>query len=137
MDSIKLAEYIDQWRVDNGLSQNELMYRAGLAGTFMTNLRRGADVQIGSLVKLAEAMGMSLAELLMNAGQAGELPERPDIIELIRTDPKLLPEAKQHLMNQYGLLLRVSAVEEDRATPSGPGLRSVARKRGPVERDIT
>jgi len=130
MDSIELAQYIDDWRKDNDLSQNELMHRAGLAGTFMTNLRRGADVQIGSLAKLATAMGMSLTELLNNAGLGGEQSARPDIVELIRTDPNLLPEAKRHLVNQYGLLLRVSALDEDEAKPTGPGLKSVARKRG-------
>lgn len=39
-------------------------------------------------------------------------PERPlllDVVEAIRADPHLLPEAKEHLERQYGLLLRVQA----------------------------
>jgi hypothetical protein len=33
----------------------------------------------------------------------------PSVLDAIRDDPDLLPEAKDHLMNQYTLLLRVQA----------------------------
>lgn len=109
MDSQVLAAYIDQWLKDSGMSQNDLMHKAGLAGTFLTGLRRGADPKLGSLEKLAAAMGKTLPQLLIDAGLGGVQPtERPDMLELIRTDPDLLPEARHHFASQYGLLRRLS-----------------------------
>lgn len=50
------------------------------------------------------------------AGQSAPLhavpdsePDVPDLIAAVRAHPGLLPEAKEHLINQIGLLLRVQA----------------------------
>ena len=136
MDSITLAEYVERWRSVRGISQNALMAKAGLAGTFMTDLGRGADAKLSSLDKLATAMDMTLPELLTEAGLAHGVAdvERHDVIRAVQADPDLLPEAKQHLVNQYGLLLRVQ--QQQAAEPTdGPGLRAVARKRGDRKSD--
>jgi transcriptional regulator with XRE-family HTH domain len=108
MDSQVLAAYVDQWLVGNSLSQNDLMHKAGLAGTFLTGLRRGADPKLGSLEKLAAAMNKTLPQLLIDAGLGGPPAERVDMLELIRTDPDLLPEARRHFADQYGLLRRLN-----------------------------
>lgn len=140
-DSEKLANYIEQWRqAQRGLSRSALLKKAGLGGTWLTQLERGADVQIGSVARIAEAMGMTLGELIDNAGLGREDEDaRPDIVELIRTDPGLLPEARRHLISQYGLLLRVHDVSpaQDAGPKGGPGLRAVARKRGDRKSDAT
>lgn len=115
MDSQVLAAYVDQWLAGNAMSQNDLMHKAGLAGTFLTGLRRGADPKLGSLEKLATAMDKTLPQLLTDAGLGGGQPaDRVDMIELIRTDPDLLPEARQHFAAQYGLLRRLSPKTGDK-----------------------
>lgn len=46
---------------------------------------------------------------------APDVPPENPVLEAIRNDPHLLPEAKEHLLNQYGLLLRVAALSEESA----------------------
>ena len=76
----------------------------------------------------AEALGRPADEALRAAGY--DVPAAPapidhnpgprvDVLDAIKADPDLLPEAKAHLINQYGLLLRVQAAaaaepEEDK-----------------------
>lgn len=64
-----------------------------------------------------------------------QIPEL-DVIAAVKADANLLPEAKEHLTRQYGLLLRINGASGVGATISdGPGLRAVARKRGDKARD--
>jgi transcriptional regulator with XRE-family HTH domain len=131
-DSTRLAAYIEEWRSQqSNLSRSALLKLAGLSGTWLTQLERGADVQIGSVAKMAQAMGMTLGELIDNAGlgrgQAGS--DRPDILELIRTDPALLPEATRHFANQYRLLVRLNPQNgHDHRSEESPVLRAVAHE---------
>lgn len=131
MNGATLAAYVDSWREAHAVSQNELMERAKLSGTFLTGLRRGADVQLSSLEKLAEAMGMDLIQLLAAArgeeiGVAAGATSSVDVIAAVDADPNLLPEAKKHLVNQYGLLLRIQGDAARAASDHQP----TARRRG-------
>ncbi|MFM1964904.1 MAG: hypothetical protein RL134_629 [Actinomycetota bacterium] len=113
-ESQRIAAFIDSWREQRHLSGNAFTQQAGVASNFLTQLRRGADVQLNTLARAAEAMDMTLLELLSAAGVGGTAPvmaggeERPDILALIASDPDLLPEAKQHFANQYRLLVRLN-----------------------------
>lgn len=72
-------------------------------------------------VGLDVAMALELAGHFTAAAAAAELgrvgdvdaqhdePPIFDVVHAIRNDPDLLPEAKEHLERQYGLLLRVQA----------------------------
>lgn len=73
--------------------------------------------------------GRKLASMLQ-AERAGDdtAASRP-VLEAIRADPDLLDEAKAHLINQYGLLLRVSERSLPEQAPEQPPLKLAARKR--------
>lgn len=43
----------------------------------------------------------------LEPGATTPAPEEDAVVRAILADPNLLPEAKQHLVNQYGLLLRI------------------------------
>ena len=112
-ESPRIAAFIDDWREQRHLSGNAFTQQAGVASNFLTQLRRGADVQLNTIARAAEAMNMTLLELLSAAGVGGAAPlgsgeDRPDILALIASDPDLLPEAKQHFANQYRLLVRLN-----------------------------
>lgn len=103
----------------------------------------------GALVDIAE--GVHPDDVLGHrrpAGPAAAAATTPaaslDLIEAIRHDPHLLPEAKEHLERQYGLLLRVqaaqvstpaktaAAIEDAKAT-----VRSInAAKKSPAKRTV-
>ncbi len=140
-DSTRLAAYIELWRSDQrDLSRSALLKRAGLSGTWLTQLERGADVQIGSVAKMAQAMDMTLGELVDNAGLGRDRADsdRPDILELIRTDPDLLPEAKVHFANQYKLLVRLNpkSAMTDYLDETSHIMRAVAHEpEEPIEAD--
>lgn len=123
-ESRRIAAFIDAWRDERNMSGNAFTQRAGVASNFLTQLRRGADVQLNTLARAAEAMDMTLLELLAAAGVGGSLEPsasdergsgRPDILALIATDPDLLPEARQHFANQYELLRRLNPANGDAA----------------------
>jgi hypothetical protein len=94
------------------------------------------------LRRLSKVLEVPVLELFVQAGHltreeagvreiAAEVDLADDVPSAIDADPDLLPEAKEHLRNQYGLLLRVMSDQPDRqASSEGPGLRSVARRRG-------
>lgn len=71
------------------------------------------------LEKISRAFSIPLPRLraahLADRGLALAEPEEPTIspedrvLDAIRADTRLLPEAREHLINQYGLLLRLRA----------------------------
>ncbi len=109
-------------------------------------LNEGRTPDVDSLRNIGHVLGYSLGEMLIRAGKAtaDELPvrpkaatpeggRRPGVLEAIDADPQLLPEAKEHIRNQYQLLLRVQELsvpegKKTRQTGTGRTLRQVARK---------
>ena len=105
-------------------------------------INEGRTPTIEALRKVAGPLKTPVLELLVDAGhltrdevhpEAGAGEDEPDVLEAIRRDPKLLPEAREHLLNQYGLLRRIGAARDDDADVLH--LPRVARKRpGPKRR---
>lgn len=119
-------------------------------------LNEGRTPDVDSLRNIGHVLGYSLGEMLIRAGKAtaDELPvraksntpeggRRPGVIEAIDNDDQLLPEAKKHLVNQYGLLIRLQKVSDGegrksrRTTTTGRELRQVARRpKTPKQEDV-
>lgn len=125
----------------------------GVASSTVTRWLDGATPAIPQLRAISEAVDVPMVELLQRAGAldpgALDLPSQTsppdatvDTAEAIERDPRLIEEAKQHLLNQYELLLRLppagasTRVEKPtrRAAPPDAPLRAVARGGDPKDR---
>lgn len=96
-----LGDYIRQARERRGMTQGELAQAVGVSMRTVGNWERGQAVPRSSLTRVEDLLG-PLDEA------AGALPPAAQsLIEMIRNDPDLLPEAKEHLERQYGLLRRL------------------------------
>jgi transcriptional regulator with XRE-family HTH domain len=122
-------------------------------------LNEGRTPQVDQLRKIATPLRASMLDLLVAAGYVGPDEVVADdsagsgkflvsIYEAIDQDEALLDEAKQHLRNQYELLLRVAPQpspsvaagrERSRRAQNPPGeprrLRPVARGGDPADRE--
>lgn len=111
-----------------GLTQPQLGALVGVSGRTVGNWERGEASPRNSLARLMDVLpglkDMPLpAEAVAEIRPAPELPHNA-VLDAIDADPYLLPEAKEHLLNQYGLLRRIAG------TPDGQAHRPVARSLG-------
>lgn len=103
-------------------NQAELARRLGVSDSDVSRWLKGiVQPQPPQLRKMTTVLRRPMLELLVAAGhlepdEAGMegVPQVPaprvaDVLDAIAEDDRLLPEAKDHLRNQYGLLLRVQA----------------------------
>lgn len=75
---MKIEEVVKAYRDEHGLSQREFAKKAGLSSTYIWYLEQGRNPQTGrpinpslpALIKISNAMGVSLDELM---GQCGNL----------------------------------------------------------------
>ncbi|MDD2859010.1 MAG: helix-turn-helix domain-containing protein [Candidatus Nanopelagicales bacterium] len=139
MDTGGWWAFIDAERQARGWTLAEFARRTKINQSNLT--RWDLDSQqpsIENLRRIAAATGISMLTLLVESGHItqdeseGKAPEPPeveplDVVEAIKADGDLLPEAKQHLIEQYRLLLRV---DSQPSAQHSPGLRAVARKTG-------
>lgn len=104
------------------MSVRDLAEKAGLSHGSIANYLAGRIPAIMSdttLEKLSRGFGIPFPRIkrayLADRGLALAAPEEPTIdpqervIEAIKADPNLLPEAREHFLNQYKLLLRIQA----------------------------
>jgi len=64
-----LGEAIRRERSNIGISQGELARRSGLHRTYVSDLERGArNPSVGSILKIADALHVTVAELFQAAG---------------------------------------------------------------------
>lgn len=100
-------------------------------------LRGVGQPDVSNLRRLSPALRIPMLDLLVAAGHltASEAKIRElhvpaqhkiDLLYAIEHDEGLIPEAREHLARQYGLLRRIPT---DEALPQGIPLRRVARKR--------
>ena len=71
MDPVLVAfgKAVRQARDNAGLSQEELAHRAGIDRSYMSSIERGGqNVGMISAARIAQTLGMSLAELMLDAG---------------------------------------------------------------------
>ncbi len=69
LDSAKfrLAANVKQFRLDCGISQEELAFRAGIDRTYASQIERAvANPSLGIICSLADALGCSLSDLLLD-----------------------------------------------------------------------
>ena len=66
---VAFGEVVRGARAEMGMSQEELAHRAGIDRSYMSSIERGGqNVGLISAARIAQAMGMSLAELMLEAG---------------------------------------------------------------------
>jgi transcriptional regulator with XRE-family HTH domain len=123
-----LGERIRAERERAGMTQPELAALVGVSPRTIGNWERGEADPRNSLTRLED--------VLPALRQVEDRPTDSNaVLEAIKRDRNLLPEARSHLLNQYQLLLRIAAAD-DKATPSPEdatadilSLPRVARKR--------
>lgn len=121
-----------------GIDQTQISrWLRGQGQPSLENLRRLAPIVRRPILELAVKAGHFTAE---EARLRDVTPEQPspvaDIAEAIKQDTELLDEARQHLLNQYELLRRLSDPAGTTKGPATRPLRAVARPR-PSRRDRT
>lgn len=118
-----------------GLTGDQLGEMIGTSGANISNYERGiSEMPDHRTARLAAALRMSEADVRRGLGKyvPGDDDGDVDIIAAIKRDPRLIPEARRHLANQYKLLLRLNAVADDEAGRENVlDLPYVARKRQP------
>lgn len=140
-------------------NQSALAEAIGVSPSTVTRWIDGATPTLAALHEIRDALGTPMVELLVAAG-ALKAPSDADgtvhedrvvvtsIAEAIRSADDLIDEAKQHLLNQYELLRRLSPAAQPSpsvargkksprrtTTPSDqPELRAVARGGDPADR---
>ena len=135
-------EFVQQVMADNAWTQAELARRARVDSSVLTGWKNGRQPSTDNLRLFSDATGLPMLRLLVESGHltlaeaGGALPPMPerapvDVIEAIKADPELLPEAKRHLTSQYGLLLRIAQPSAAAGTQDKPELRAVARRGTP------
>lgn len=67
--------YLRAWREERALQQDELGARAGLTATTISRLEHGATARLGTIGKLATALGITREQLLRS--QPTEKKSRP------------------------------------------------------------
>jgi transcriptional regulator with XRE-family HTH domain len=71
-----LGRMVREKRKEQGLSQAELAQRAGLNRPYVSDVERGTrNVSLDSICKLANALGMTLAELFSGWAETTKAPE--------------------------------------------------------------
>lgn len=130
-----------------GFDTNKALERAsGIDNTSISRWKNGESVpSLEHLRKLVGPLQTPLLQLMVRAGllspeeakvtRLAAVPDPPklDVVAAIRQDPELLPETKEHIERQYGLLLRVdrAAAAADTNGQDLLDLPHVARKRTP------
>ncbi len=55
--------YLQSWRADRGLNQQELAAKAGVAASTVRRAERGETINVVSVAKIARALGISVHDL--------------------------------------------------------------------------
>jgi len=61
---VRFGENLRSWRINGGLSQEELAHKAGLDRSYVGGVERGErNVSLINLVKLARSLGVTVSDL--------------------------------------------------------------------------
>lgn len=130
-----LEQLIKRVMHDSGLSYRELARRDTTGGVTYGRLnqivRDGIDKfpEPQTIAGIAKALRCTQQEVIHAAARSLGLQvvadPVPSVTDAIGRDPYLLPEAKQHLTTQYGLLLRVQG-PSDASAGTEPGTEEVS-----------
>lgn len=122
-------EWVEPRMKSRGWDQERLAEVAGVTPSLVSRMKKGAEPDLDNLQRIAQALGSSLLDMLSTCGYGNNETAASDVIAAVQADPGLIPKAKAHLINQYGLLLMIEETGKTAESSGGPGLRSVARKR--------
>lgn len=112
------GEWLAAARGQAHLTQKQLAALLGISGAHVSNYERGISAFPDDQTKrLADALGRDELDVRRGLGMyvPGDLDQYVDVPAAILRDPHLIPEARQHLLNQYQLLLRIHSSPEQEA----------------------
>lgn len=115
------GRWITATREERGLKQAALARALGVTRSTITGYEDGrTGVAEWRVPELARALGRSVTETRRALGfyvpdDVRDEGPTPSVLDAIKQDPYLLPEAKEHLTSQYGLLLRVQSATTEQA----------------------
>ncbi len=113
------GDWLRSEREAKGLNQKQFAALVGVSNGSISSYERGvsAPTADSTCEQIARVLGKSTVEVRRRFGlyvppdaQDGP-PPPPSVLEAILADRTLLPEAKEHLVRQYGLLQRLQAAE--------------------------
>jgi len=93
-DNMTLGEILKQYRQDTGISQSELARRADVSQSLIGYIEKGVNpnnhkpvsVQLPQLAKIAKAMGMSAADLMMQSDDIPYQSKKDSVLDWIKND---------------------------------------------------
>lgn len=154
---LRLAQRVVEERAAHGWTQADVADRGGFSVDRLQEIERGQRTAYRPTTLGALERGLYWRHGSVRRVLAGEEPvttepaERevdlssqtessdaivPDVIEAIERDPNLLDDAKQHLLNQYELLLRLPpAVKPPRRGRTPPQDESIEERRERLRRE--
>ncbi len=124
---VAAGHWIRRSREAAGLVQADLARELGVVPATISSYETGRNgLDERHIPALARTLGKTVTETRRALGRyvpedaPNEPPARPSVLRAIMADPTLLPEAKAHLISQYGLLQRLqvadpAAVDRDEA----------------------
>lgn len=106
-----------QRAVDAQWNREEFAELAGISRKTLVDFIEGRRWPHGpNRTKVEAALGWPVGRIAdIATGRASPDNDSSSTEEAIRADPKLLPEAREHLLNQYRLLLRIRSEAEQAA----------------------
>lgn len=115
----RLAQHMDDRRLDLGLRWTDVAEDSGLTTETLRQVRFGTgEIRGLTMTAIESALGWERGSIravlaggkptVLTEAQGGEeRSPKPDVLTAIDNDPDLLEEAREHLRNQYRLLLRI------------------------------
>jgi hypothetical protein len=142
----RLRALIQAVRDQHGWSYDEISQRTGrklgksLVHKLATETSRDDLLPVDQIRALAIGLDVSFAEVrdaaLADLGFLDGEDTEPDVAAVIRSDLRLLPEAREHLLRQYALLLRLTqpaASEEDLRAAMMADIEAAERDEGSTQ----
>jgi transcriptional regulator with XRE-family HTH domain len=72
----------------DGKSARAISMAAGLGPNFVTQLREGREPGVKHVIKLTDALGVSLTHLFVGGGEIALTPEEKEFLRLLRQSPE-------------------------------------------------
>jgi transcriptional regulator with XRE-family HTH domain len=116
--SSSLGEFIRRQRELSEMSMREFARLAGISNPYLSQIERGLRAPSEQVLHaIAQTLKVSADTLYEQAGIPVEEPERSEVVEAIRTDPRLTGRQRQALIQVYEAFVRVGP-QPRRANPS-------------------
>jgi transcriptional regulator with XRE-family HTH domain len=105
-----LGERLRAYRRRNGMTQEELAHRASCSVSYVSDLERAEkSPTIDGLIKLTDALGITLEELFANTQAGKKTKEAETVVSIIGKIQNLQPQELQTVNQMVDLLLSFRA----------------------------